>query len=101
MTHNETVAVISIALALGFGMVPNSCFYAINADLAPKCAGTSLGIMDCFFAISGILAPLITGYLVEATKHYEVAIIVMMVLVLCSSLLVVLFQHPDKYRVKM
>jgi len=96
--HNEAIAMVSIALALGLGMLPNSCFYAINADLAPDRAATSLGIMDCFFALSGIVAPFITGWLISMTGNFKVAIGVMMALALSSSLLVWLFQHPDRYQ---
>ena len=97
--HNEMVAILSISFALSFGLLPNSCFYAINADLIPKRAATSLGVTDCFFAIAGILAPWLTGYLSNASGNFKIAIFVLMILSLGSSLLVLLFQHPDRYRV--
>lgn len=59
--HSLPIALLSISLGIGFGMMPNAAFYAINADLAHDRAATSLGIMDCGFALAGILAPLLTG----------------------------------------
>ena len=94
--HDITIAIISISIALMIGLMPNSCFYALNADLAPDMAATSLGIMDAFFALSGIVAPIITGYLTTMTGSFNIAIMIMMGLNLSSGILVLLFQNPDR-----
>jgi ACS family hexuronate transporter-like MFS transporter len=93
--HSFTVAMTSITLGVGFGMMPNAAFYAINADLAHDRAGTSLGIMDCAFAAAGILAPLLTGMLSGITGNFSAAISLMIGLTLSSSLAIIIFQHPD------
>ncbi len=91
-THSITVVAISISLGVGFGLMPNAAFYAINADLAHDRAATSLGIMDAAFAIAGILAPFLTGWLAHLTGNFSVGIMLMMVLTLSSALLIVFFQ---------
>jgi ACS family hexuronate transporter-like MFS transporter len=91
-----TVAMIFLSLGVGFGMMPNSCFYALNSDLAGDRAGTSLGLMDCFLAAAGILAPSITGWLVTATGNFNFAFILMIAFTLTSVLGIIFFQHPDR-----
>jgi ACS family hexuronate transporter-like MFS transporter len=85
----------SITFGIGFGMMPNAAFYAINADLAHDRAGTSLGIMDCAFAAAGILAPLLTGWLSGISGNFSAAISLMIGLTLSSGLAIIIFQHPD------
>ncbi|NJL71539.1 MAG: MFS transporter [Candidatus Competibacteraceae bacterium] len=41
-------AIFFLSLGLGFGLMPNASFYAINTDLAKDKAATSLGLMDSF-----------------------------------------------------
>lgn len=94
--HSFAVAMSSITLGVGFGMMPNAAFYAINADLARDRAGTSLGIMDCMFAAAGILAPLLTGILSGVTGNFSAAISLMIGLTLSSALAIIIFQHPDE-----
>jgi ACS family hexuronate transporter-like MFS transporter len=95
-SHSFVIAIISITLGVGFGLMPNAAFYAINADLARDRVGTSLGIMDCAFAAAGILAPLVTGYLSSVTGGFAAAVSLLIVLTLVSALSIILFQHPDK-----
>ena len=57
----QDIALLMLSLGLGFGLMPNSAFYAINCDLAKDKAATSLGLMDSYLALAGILAPIITG----------------------------------------
>lgn len=94
-SHSLVVAIISISLGVGFGLMPNAAFYAINADLARDRVGTSLGIMDCAFAAAGILAPLITGILSSLTGNYIAAFSLLIGLTLLSALSIILFQHPE------
>lgn len=91
-----TVAMVFLSLGIGFGLMPNSAFYALNSDLAGDRAGTSLGLMDCFLAAAGILAPSITGTLVTATGNFNSAIILMIGFTLVSVLGIIFFQHPDR-----
>lgn len=91
-THSITIVAISISLGVGFGLMPNAAFYAINADLAHDRAATSLGIMDAAFALAGILAPFITGWLAHSTGSFSAGISLMMLLTLSSAFLIVFFQ---------
>lgn len=95
-SHSFIIAILCITLGIGFGMMPNAAFYAINADLARDRAGTSLGITDCAFAAAGILAPFLTGYLSELTGNFSAAIALMVGLTFSSALAIFLFQHPDR-----
>jgi sugar phosphate permease len=90
------ITIIGITLGIGFGLMPNAAFYAINADLARDRAGTSLGIMDCGFALAGILAPLITGFLANLTGNFNAAIGLLITLTFSSALAIILWQHPDE-----
>lgn len=98
--HDLAVDIVFISLAIASGLLSNSCFYALNADLSPDKAGTSLAIMDVFLALAGIIAPLATGYFSNLTGNFEIAIGIMMGLNLSSGLLVLIFQNPDKELVK-
>jgi len=89
------IALISISLGVGFGMMPNAAFYAINADLARDRAATSLGVMDCGFALAGILAPFITGWVANTTGNFQAAFAILIGLTVTSALAIVLFQYPD------
>lgn len=94
--HSLFVAMISLSLGLGFGMMPNSVFYAMNSDLARDRAGASLGIMVCASAAAAILAPWITGFLSTKTGNFSAAFLLMMGLMLTSVVAVAFFQHPDE-----
>ncbi len=101
ISHSLWVVIIGISFGVGFGMMPNAAFYALNSDLAHDRAATSLGIMDCSFALAGILAPLLTGWLATLTGNFTAAVSLLIVLTFTSALLVVLFQHPDRaFKVK-
>lgn len=100
LTNNINIAMIFMSFALCFGLAPNSCFYATNADLASDKVATSLGVMLTFFSCAGILAPLITGFLSSLTGNFKSAIAVMLFLNVSSGILVLLFQNPDKELLK-
>ncbi len=95
-THSPALAVVGISLGLGFGLLPNAVFYAINTDLAKDRAGTSLGIMDCALALAGILAPYLTGMLSTMTGNFNMAIYLMCGLTFIGALGIIIFQKPDQ-----
>jgi ACS family hexuronate transporter-like MFS transporter len=90
------LAIVMYSLGLGFGLMPNSAFYAINCDLAKDKAATSLGLMDCYLGFAGILAPVLTGRLSDLTHNFNAAFFILIFFTLTGSLAVLLFQHPDK-----
>jgi ACS family hexuronate transporter-like MFS transporter len=89
-------ALLFISLGLGFGMMPNSCFYALNTDLAKDKAATSLGLMDSYLALAGILAPSITGQVSQITGNFSAAFGILIVLTLLAVVAVLIFQKPDQ-----
>lgn len=96
-TKDLTVAITSISLGVGFGLMPNAAFYALNCDLAKDRAATSQGIMNCCFAMAGILAPAVTGILVHQTGSFSAPFGLLVVLSLMSVLAVLFFQKPDEH----
>ncbi|MDQ0191176.1 MFS transporter [Alicyclobacillus cycloheptanicus] len=95
-THNLTVALIFISLAVGFAMSSNSTFYAVNVDIAKERTGTALGVMDTFFAIAGFAAPVITGWVVNSTGQYTNAFWLLFILALSAVVAVFFFHKPDR-----
>lgn len=92
--HSLHIAIIFISLGVGFGLMPNAAFYAVNSDLASDRAATSLGIMDCGFALSGILAPAITGYLSHILGGFGAAFGLLVILSVSSAIGVFIWQRP-------
>lgn len=95
VTNSVPVMAVGLSLGIGFGLMPNAAFYALNADLAFDRAATSLGIMDCAFACAGILAPFLTGWLSHVTGSFVAPILLMMGLTLSSAMVIFFFQKPD------
>lgn len=95
-THNLTVALVFISLAVGLSMSSNATFYAINVDVAKERTGTALGVMDTFFAIAGFAAPFITGLVVNRTGNFTNAFWLLAILALSSVLAVFFFHHPER-----
>lgn len=95
-THDLTVALVFITLAVALSMSVNAAFYAINVDVAPERSGTALGVMDTFFAAAGLIAPMVTGWLVQSTGSFRSAFALLAILALSSVVAVILFHHPDR-----
>jgi ACS family hexuronate transporter-like MFS transporter len=95
LTHDLTVAIAGITVALAASMGANAAYYAVNADIVPQRAATALGIMDFAFAVSGFLAPPITGWVLDLRGSFVDGFLLMTALALSSVLVVVLFHHPD------
>ena len=91
--HSLMISLIFISLGIGIGLMPNAAFYALNGDLTPDKAGTSLGIMDAFFALAGIISPVLTGLLSHLTGNFNAAFLLLILLSVISALGVFLFQH--------
>ncbi len=100
VTHSNSLnnVLFLMSLGLGFGLAPNACYYSLNSDLAKDRAATSLGLMDCFLAAAGLLAPALTGWMAQISGNFNSGIMLMAGMTVSSSLVVVLFQHPDRDR---
>lgn len=88
------LACLSVAVAAAFGA--NPLYYAVITDVAPRSAGTCMGIMNSGFAASGFLAPVITGYTLQATGSFASAFWLIALLILSSVVVVLLFHRPDR-----
>ncbi|MBL8666688.1 MAG: MFS transporter [Rhodospirillales bacterium] len=96
--HDLTIAIICITAAVAFSMSANAAYYAVNVDVTPDRAATSLGIMDTGFALSGFLAPTITGWVVATFGSFADAFLLLVVLAVASVVVVLLFHRPDEDR---
>jgi len=92
------VALVMISLGLGFGLMPNACFYAMNCDLAKDKAATSLGLMDSYLALAGILAPVFTGTLTQLTGNFNSAFFLLSFFTLSAVVAILILQKPDDYK---
>lgn len=89
------VAIVSISIGVGFGMMPNAAFYAINCDLAKDRAATSQGLMNCCSAVASVLAPLLTGIIASQTGSFTGAFSILIFFTLVSVVCVATFQRLD------
>lgn len=90
-----TTSMIFISLGVGFGMMPNAAFYAINCDLAKDRAATSQGIMNSCSAIASIMAPALTGVIASKTGNFVGAFGLLIFFTLVSVVSVGLVQRLD------
>ena len=83
-------------LSLGFAASLHPPIYTLNADLFGPYAGMAQGVLSCYFALSGIASPTITGWVVQSTGSFQNAILVVAALSISTSVMILLFQKPDK-----
>lgn len=95
-TQSLTMLMVWISLGIGFGLMPNAPLYAIHADLTPRHAATSIGVMTCCGASAGIIAPALTGWLSSVTGDFSIPIMILMCLTTVSSLAICLFQDAGE-----
>lgn len=85
-----------LSLALGFASAQHPPIYTLNADLFGPFAGMAQGVLSCYFALSGIASPTITGWVVQSTGSFQNAFLVVALLSISTSLMILLFQKPDR-----
>ena len=98
LTHDLTVAIAGITVAVAASMGANAAYYAVNVDIVPSRAATALGIMDFAFAVSGFLAPVITGWVFDLRGSFVDAFLLMTALALSSVVVVIALHRPDNDR---
>ena len=98
LTHDLTIAIAGITVAVAASMGANSAYYAVNVDIVPDRAATALGIMDFAFALSGFLAPVLTGWVLDLRGSFTDAFLLMAALALSSVVVVIAFHRPDEDR---
>lgn len=89
------LAIALISVGVGFGMMPNAAFYAINCDLAKDRAATSQGLMNCCSAMASVLAPVLTGIIATKTGSFSGAFGILIFFTLVSVVTVGKFQRLD------
>jgi MFS family permease len=98
LTHDLTLAIAGITVAVAASMGANSAYYAVNVDIVPDRAATALGIMDFAFALSGFLAPVLTGWVLDLRGSFTDAFLLMAALALSSVVVVLALHRPDEDR---
>jgi sugar phosphate permease len=96
LAHNLTTSIAFISLAvtaLGFA---NSLNWSLNADVVPERAGLAGGIMDAAYALAGFVAPFFTGWLVDTTGSFSLALLTGAVIAIIGGILVTILSHPDR-----
>ncbi len=92
-----TLCIILLSLGLGFTFVLYNTLFALNADLGKRHSGTAQGIGSAAFSLAGIVSPIVTGYLSDLSGNFNSAIFCLLGFSLVSVVLILFFQHPDKY----
>jgi MFS transporter, ACS family, aldohexuronate transporter len=98
LTHDLTVAIVGITVAVAASMGANAAYYAVNVDIVPSRAATALGIMDFAFAVAGFLAPVVTGWVFDLRGSFDDAFLLMTALALSSVVVVLALHRPDEDR---
>jgi MFS family permease len=98
LTHDLTVAIVCITVAVAASLGANAAYYAVNVDIVPTRAATAFGLMDFAFAISGFLAPVVTGWVLDLRGSFTDAFLLMTALALSSVAIIIFFHHPDEDR---
>jgi ACS family hexuronate transporter-like MFS transporter len=98
LTHDLTIAIAGITVAVAASMGANAAYYAVNVDIVPGRAATALGIMDFAFAVSGFLAPVVTGWVFDLRGSFDDAFLLMTALALSSVVVVLALHRPDNDR---
>ena len=93
---NLPVALACMSVAVAAGLGANPMFYAVIADVAPRNAGTCMGIMNSGLAASGFLAPVITGFALQATGSFAVAFAMISLFAASSVIVLLVWHNPDR-----
>lgn len=94
-TDNLGLSILFLSLGLGFGQFPQPAFFSVNIDVAKTRAASAQGVTSSFLSLAGILAPFITGWLIDYTKSYQAAFLLLSGITLAAVIVVILFHHPD------
>ncbi len=95
--HDLTLTIIFLSFGLGFTFVLYNTLFALNADLGKQHMGTAQGIGSGAFALAGIVSPYLIGRLSDLSGNFNTGIVCLLGFSMISVLLILFFQHPDKY----
>ncbi len=86
-TPSDTMAIACISLSLFLVYLCSSSAWAMASVAAPANATASIGAMQNFGGyIGGALAPTVTGYIVQATGHFSLALVTGGIVALLAAL---------------
>jgi cyanate permease len=84
---SNAMAITYISAAMFLGYVSSSTAWAMASVAAPANCTASLGAMQNFGGyLGGALAPTVTGFIVQATHSFVVALLVGAVIGVCSAI---------------
>jgi len=87
-THDAMVAVLAISLAMFFGCMATANAWALVTVTAPSEYVASLGAIQNFGGyFGGSFAPVVTGFVVESTGSFTLALLVGAIVAVASALL--------------
>lgn len=89
-------ALFCMVMAMTASALGNAGSPVVPQDMSPKFAGTLFGIMNSAGAFSGIVGTLITGHMLKVTHNWEYVFIMNAVLLICGSLVFLLFVTAKK-----
>jgi len=95
-TSSLSLSIVFLSLGLGFGLLPQPAFFSINVDVAKSASASSQGITSSCLSLAGILAPLLTGWLIDVTKSFQGAFLLLAGFTVLAVVTVDFFHHPDK-----
>jgi cyanate permease len=73
-SHSYLAWLIVVAVGCGTG---NACFWSFVQTLAgPKAVGRWCGLKNGFSNLAGVICPALTGFTVDWTGHFHVAILI-------------------------
>ncbi|MEE3327269.1 MAG: MFS transporter [Myxococcota bacterium] len=95
LVESQVWAVIWLSIGIGLSMSPNGPYYSICSDLFPKQTGAATGIIVTFFSASGVVVPWLVGWLTDTFGGFDVAFIVLSVIVTSGALGMLFFARGE------
>jgi ACS family hexuronate transporter-like MFS transporter len=98
--HDLTIELVWMSLGIGIIFLLNAPVYALIGDLFGPFSGIVQGLFSAVFALALILSPSITGWLVQETGNFQVALFLVAGISIVTSVVLLLFQRPDRDALK-
>lgn len=76
LAPTPALAVLGVAIALGFTGLCFSPYWALPIDYSPGSPGLVSGVLNTWGSVAGIVAPAVTGVLVTVTGSWNIALFV-------------------------
>ncbi|MBM3738548.1 MAG: ACS family MFS transporter [Acidobacteria bacterium] len=93
--RGPVITVVLLSLSMVFKTGASPVVTSNSLDIAPRFAGTVVGIQNCFANLAGILAPVVIGYIVR-TGGWNVAFYLTAVICLAGMAAFLLFGKAER-----